>query len=265
MKTLSRVERRAVLLAAALSCSTASAHDTWLLPLHGDSSATTTFELTSGMDFPNADYSIPADRVAAHGCRMEAADCTLKIGANGEHALKLSAKVAADAPALLWVDLSPKTLSLDAEKVEEYLAEIDPPASVRASYMAQSEPRHWRETYVKHAKAFVGLSAATTTLWSRPIGSTLEIVPSADSDLAFGSDAHFRVMSHGKPLADFAIGVIGGKAATPRLLRTDADGDVTLRIDQRGYWLLRVTELKPSTTKDIDWDSHFATLAFDVR
>ncbi|MFZ2235732.1 MAG: DUF4198 domain-containing protein [Dokdonella sp.] len=260
------VKSLSAILAALIVLPTAAlAHDTWLLPMRSDSSSAMTFELTSGMDFPNADYSIPADRVAARGCRMEVADCILKMGVNGEHALALSANVAGDTPALLWVDLAPKTLSLDGDKVEEYLAEIDPPPSVRAAYMAQPEPRHWRETYVKHSKALLGTAVSTPTAWSKPVGSTLEIVPSADSRLALDSDARFRVMSHGKPLADFAIGVVGGTAAKPRLLRTDADGDITVRIDQRGYWLLRVTELNPSTTKDIDWDSHFATLAFDVR
>lgn len=240
------------------------AHDTWLLPLR-DAGTTAAFELTSGMDFPSADYSIPAERVATRGCRVAATTCELVTGKSGEHALALSADMDRVAAGVVWIDLAAKTLSLDAESVKEYFAEIDPPASVRAAYMAQPAPRLWRETYVKHAKALTGSAGEKPTAWSKSVGSELEITPSADSDLSKGSDARFQVLSAGKPLADFAIGIVGGDGAKPRLLRTDANGEVSMSIDRAGYWLLRVTELKPSTAKDIDWDSHFATLSFDVR
>lgn len=242
----------------------ALAHDTWLLPMR-DAGATTALEFTSGMDFPNADYAIKPDRIATRGCRVGGTKCELTTGKSGEHALSLSADMDRAEAGVAWIDLAPKTLSLDADKVEEYLAEIDPPADVRAAYMAQPEPRLWRETYVKHAKAFTGAASTTPTAWSKAVGSELEITPVADSTLSKDSDARFQVISGGEPLPDFAVGVIGGIGATPRLLRTNGNGEFSIRIDRSGYWLLRVTELKPSTAKDIDWDSHFATLSFDVR
>ncbi|MEO6076824.1 MAG: DUF4198 domain-containing protein [Dokdonella sp.] len=256
--------RSIVALSFVFASASVFAHDTWLLPLR-DAGETIAFEFTSGMDFPNADYAIKPDRIATRGCRVAGATCELATGKSGEHALLLSAKMDRSAAGVLWIDLAPKTLSLDADKVEEYLAEIDPPASVRAAYMAQAEPRHWRETYVKHAKALTGSAGETPTAWSKPVGSELEIIPSAISLLTRNSNARFQVLSGGKPLADFAIGVVGGSNAKPRLLRTDGNGEVELPIDGAGYWMLRVTQLTPSTTKNIDWDSHFATLTFDVR
>ena len=259
-----RISTGKVLLPLLLIASTpVSAHDTWLLPLR-DAGGTAVFEFTSGMDFPNADYAIKPDRIATRGCRVAGTTCELVTGESGEHALSLSAKMDRSAAGVIWIDLAPKTLTLDADKVDEYLAEIDPPASVRAAYMAQAEPRLWRETYVKHAKAFTGAASKTPTAWSKPIGNELEITPSSTSLLSKNSDARFQVLSRGKPLADFAIGVVGGPNAKPRLLRTDGKGEVEVRIDGAGYWILRGTQLTPSTTKDIDWDSHFATLSFDV-
>ena len=255
--------RQTLTVAIAMSPCIGLAHDTWLLPLR-DAGTTAKFELTSGMEYPKADYSIPADRVAKRGCRVAAASCELAAGKSGKHALSLSAKMERADAGVAWIDLAPKTLSLDADKVEEYLAEIDPPASVRAAYMAQTEPRHWRETYVKHAKALTGSAGAPPTAWSKPVGSELEIVPSSSSLLSNDSEARFQVLSGGKPLADFAVGVVGGTSAAPRLLRTDDNGEIAVRIDGAGYWMLRVTQLKPSTSKDIDWDSHFATLTFEV-
>lgn len=264
MSIVARFGLNLPLLISALCCNSAFAHDTWLLPLR-DAGTTVAFEFTSGMDFPNADYAIKPDRIATRGCRVAGTKCVLVTGKSGEHALSLSAKMDRAAAGVIWIDSAPKTLSLDADKVDEYLAEIDPPASVRAAYMAQAEPRLWRETYVKHAKTFTGSAGATPTAWSKLVGSELEITPAADSILSKGSDARFQVLSGGKPLTDFAIGMVGGKNATPRLLRTDGNGEIEVKIDGAGYWLLRVTQLTPATSKDIDWDSHFATLSFDVR
>ena len=251
-------------LSLLISCGVASSHDTWLLPVR-DAGSTVAFEFTSGMDFPSADYAIKPDRIATRGCLVAGKKCELVTGKSGDNSLLLSAGMDRDVAGVVWIDLASKTLSLDADKVDEYLAEIDPPASVRAAYMAQAEPRLWRETYVKHAKAFTGSAGGMPTAWSKSVSSELEITPSSTSLLTKNSDARFQVMSGGKPLADFAIGVVGGPNAKPRALRTDGNGEVEVRIDGAGYWMLRVTQLTPSTTKDIDWESHFATLTFDVR
>ena len=50
----------------------------------------------------------------------------------------------------------------------------------------------------------------------------------------------------------------------PRLLRTDAQGKVSVRLDQAGPWMLRVTRIVPAPAKPAEWDSAFTTLTVEV-
>lgn len=253
---------------AAVACCDARAHDTWLLAEPGShlgTSGAQTLALTSGMEFPLADYAVKPERIAAKGCRLSDGPCSLTIGKRGAHALTLFAAIPATSAAVVWVDLAPKTLSLDEAKVREYFAEIDASPEIRAEWEAKTKPRRWRETYVKHAKSLTGSNASADTAWSTSVGSALEIVPDAQATLTVDRDAEFRVLVQGQPLADFPIGVVSGRPARAQFLHTDTQGRVHVHIDQKGEWLLRVTRLVPSTRPAVDWTSDFATLTFIVR
>ncbi|MEO7433374.1 MAG: DUF4198 domain-containing protein [Dokdonella sp.] len=253
---------------AAVACCDVHAHDTWLLAAPGSHQGTSgaqTLALTSGMEFPVADYAIDPARIAAKGCRMIDSPCALMIGKRGAHALTLFAAVPATSAAVVWVDLAPKTLRLDEAKVREYFAEIDATPEIRAAWEAKPKPRRWRETYVKHAKSLAGSGASASTEWSTPVGSALEIVPDAQATLTVDSDVEIRVLAQEQPLADVPIGVVRGRPARAQFLHTDAQGRVRVHIDQKGEWLLRVTRLVPSTRPAVDWTSDFATLTFTVR
>lgn len=46
--------------------------------------------------------------------------------------------------------------------------------------------------------------------------------------------------------------------------KTDAEGKVSFHLDKNGRWLLRGTDLRKSTKKDVYWESDFATLTIQV-
>lgn len=260
--------QRAVRAAAAVAlfvAVTARAHDTWLLAQRTDAAAPPrhAMALTSGMDFPQPDYAIAPTRIAASGCRSAAGRCVVRIGKRGADALAFAVAPADVTAALVWVDLAAKTLSLDDEKVAEYLDEIDAGAEIRAAWETMDAPRHWRERYVKHAKALLGSDEAAVAAGSHSLGGALEIVVARGSSLQRDADATFRLLADGKPLADFPVGAVTAKRA--QSLRSDANGDVRVRLDRAGPWMLRATRLTPASGAQLDWTSDFATLTFEVE
>lgn len=262
MKTTPRVTRLLILPALALLASSADAHDTWLRVAKGSSSSAVALELTSGMIFPAADYAIKPERIDTRGCRTSVGSCDLKIERSGAHALHLGADGAAE---VAWIDLAPKTLTLDDEKVVEYLDEIDASKAIRDLWAAMPSPRVWRETYVKHAKALISEAGdSPRKSWSVPTGSALEFVPIGAMDSHKGQSASFRLIENGKPAGDVAVGVIGSAGGKPQFLRTDAAGELRLELDHAGDWLIRVTRLLPPTSPKGNWSSHFATVSFKV-
>jgi len=256
------------IVVAGLLCNEAGAHDTWLLQADVDASGLsgeTGLLLTSGMAFPTPDFAIDPKRIAEQGCRVDGVRCELAIGKRGAHALVLSAGVPRSLPAVVWIDLAPKTLTLSEAKVREYFVEIDASADIRAAWDARRKPRRWRETYVKHAKSLIGIRADAGVAWSAPVGSALEIVPTSEATFEQGRDVQFEVLAQGHPLPDFPIGAVSGPDAKAIFLHTDARGRVRVPIDRCGDWLLRVTRLTPSSKSPLDWNSDFATLSFVVR
>ena len=46
---------------------------------------------------------------------------------------------------------------------------------------------------------------------------------------------------------------------------TDAEGRATFRLTKAGKYMLRATDLRPSTQTDLEWESDFTTLTIEVR
>jgi uncharacterized GH25 family protein len=240
------------------------AHDTWLIPARFavPPGATVRLELTSAMRFPEAETAVAADRLAATGVRLGGRTRPLVVKGEGAKALELSAPLSAAGIAALWVESRPRTLSLGTAEVEEYLDEIGAPATVRARW---KPGQRWKETYRKMAKTFVRVGEpGTDRSWAEPVGMELEIVAEEDpTAVRAGSPLPLRVLRGGKGLAGFSVGAAGAGRSSMRT--TDADGRVSLTLDEAGPWLIKGTLLEESRATDTDWESLFTTLTVSVR
>lgn len=255
-------------LATILTAAAARAHDTWLVPAKFREAAGGKVELalTSGMAYPASETAIDPARIERSGVRLGEKTAALTIGEKGKDSLALAAAIPSAGVATVFVELHPRTLDLTPEEVEEYLAEIGAPPSVRARYLAASAPRRWRETYTKHAKTFVRVGEpAADRSWAEPLGLAFELVPESDpTALKPGQEFVVRLLRAGKPAAGLAIGLVREGSPEGVLRTTDDAGRATFPLPGAGRWLLRATELRPSDGKEIDWQSDFATLTFEV-
>jgi len=243
----------------------ASAHDTWLLPerFRVGKGEGLGFSLSSGMDFPAPESAVAADRLLTRSVRLAGQTQSLTPGKAGK-ALPLLGAAPAEGIAAVWVATRPRTLTLTPEQVDEYLAEIGAADTVGPVWK-KSGQKKWTETYAKLAKTFVRVGEAGDGSWAEPVGLGLELVPEADpTRLRVGDALTLRLLLEGRPLGDFAVGAAPALPGKPRLLRTDAQGKVSLRLDQAGPWMVRVTRIVPSPGKPAEWDSAFTTLTVDV-
>jgi uncharacterized GH25 family protein len=248
---------------------TAAAHDTWLLPEHAilDKPGPLSLQMSSGEKFAQLQYAIEAARIDRSGCRIAGVKCPMKTTRRARNALQLDALFRTSGVAAFWLQLKPRTLVLTADQVREYLTEIDAPAEIRRAWETMSEPRHWRETYRKHAKSFVRVGAgAGDRSWAEAVGLDFEIVPEADpTALQAGETLPVRLLYRGEPLKDFGFGFVADGSSTSNLTKTDADGRARVSFDRSGRWLLRATILRKSAATDVDWESDFTTLTLEVH
>jgi uncharacterized GH25 family protein len=244
------------------------AHDTWLTPrrFKVKQHSQVLFDLTSGMAFPALETSIKPDRVDAAGCRLNSKFSKLLKPVSGPKSLIFPARFEDEGIATCWIELKPRQLELNEQQVAEYFAEIDPSQAVRDAWKNMKSPRRWRESYVKHAKTLVTVGdAGNDHSWGEPIGMSFEIVPSKNpAKLRAGDELPLRVLRKGNPVAQLRVNMVLAGQKDGEFQTTDEDGRTSFRIKRPGKYLVRATELRPSTKPDLEWESDFTTLTIEI-
>ena len=257
------------LMALLMISAPAYSHDTWLMATRAGRSgaAPSQFELTSGMAFPALGTVIEPDRIEQAMCRSPEGDRAMGDIHRAPKALRLNAAASGKGISTCWVVLKPRALELNATQVKEYLAEIDAPADIRREWTNAKTPKRWREQYAKHAKTFVRDSGAVSTAqWADPVGMRLEIVPEVDPTVLRAGDRFaVRVLRNGESAAGFPLGIVAAGNHRGSIRKTDAEGRVAFDLNRSGRWLLRGTDLRKSQRMDLDWESDFTTLTFEVK
>lgn len=256
-RALEPVVRIATGVAAFLAAATATAHETWLIPARFDAapSEVVSFDLTSGMDFPERGTPAPADRIAQAVYRLG--------GTNGR--LTLSQSFATSGIATVWVDLKPREIELNDAEVAEYLDEIGASDATRALWARRKGRVPWKETYTKHAKTFVAVGFVDgDRSWAEPAGDGFELVP-LDNPLSAraGGRLAVRVLDRGEPLANAPVGLMV-EGSKERIFRTtDPKGEATFPLPRAGAALLFAVDLRPSAD-GARWTSEFTTATFRI-
>ena len=267
-RALPRLVGVASLAAAALAIP-AWAHDTWLLPRHGQvkPGRSVDFSMTSGMAFPKDESAIDADRVARGGVRLGGVTEDFDRRQEGRRALRLRAALERPGIATVWLELKPRTIELTAEQVAHYVEEIGAGPAVLARWETMPEPRRWREAYRKHVKSFVRVGEpGDDRSWAEPVGSPLELVPEQDpTALRPGSELRLRLLRGGAPAAGASVALVRAGEERAVVRTTDAEGRAAFPLPRAGWYLVRSTDLRPAVTGELEWEADFATLTVEVK
>lgn len=264
---MKRGARRAVLLAAlVLVASQGWSHDSWLSPSRGAAPAgQVALELATGNRYPVQEFGQSAAGVVRPVC-VSSAGARLALQPWREQArwLDLAAQVTQGTgqPLSCWLELAPVEIEIEPRLVEVYFAEIRASAANRQAWAAlQARGLPWRERYRKFARIELGQEAAARP----PAGLDLEIVLLDEPAIAVGRLLEFQVLRDGKPLAGFPVELVSERSALGIWRETDAQGKLRHRLPFAGRWLLRGTDLRPSSDRPDTWESRFVTLALEAH
>lgn len=233
------------------------AHDTWMLA-NTRADGTLALALTSGMAFPSNETAIKPERVAA-GATLLIDGRRVELGGlqPGVDHLLLTTGEALPASAVAWLSLHPRTLELDATKVDEYLAELGDQGEMHVQFQRDGR---WREQYVKHVKALVG---APIEPWLQAVGSDLEITLRSDlTEFGPGRRLRFQLTRNGEPVSDHRM--VMTDASGQQHSQTDANGMASFKLPGAGAVMLSAIVIKHVAAADHEWASEFATLTFAV-
>ena len=140
------------------------------------------------------------------------------------------------------------------------------------------------EKYSKHVKTIFQVGDTRTDDWNVELGYPIEFIPLSNPyELKVGEELAVKLLFQGEPLANQLV-YIGSDAAHGHShdhdhadgedhdhshgttqLRTDANGQLRMKVTEAGEWYLRTINLVLSEEEGLTHESNWATLTFEVQ
>jgi ketosteroid isomerase-like protein len=256
-------------------------HDFWLIPLgfQVDAGAELVVLGQTSSAFPSSLSAVTVDRVAS----------AQVIGASGRepvrdlsvagNSLRLRHRPGTAGQKIVAVAIHPRSVRESPAAFQNYLVvEGAPEALERLRREGRVPSDSVTRRYAKYAKSLVTAGQGGPAAWDRTAGHPLEFIPVSAEAPGPGTTWGVRLLFRGRPMAGarvhagaVALGPmegLDGLAGTEQHaeLLTDAQGLVSVPITRPGLWNLRTLQIvEADAGSGADWDTHWATLVFEVK
>lgn len=208
-----------------------------------------------------ADLSLvsPERRARLDAAALEPGDPTLlsiRTGEPGTYVLGLSTR--------------PRRIELSGEDFNRYLA-LDGIPDVLIERAANKQlDQSARERYSKHVKALLQVGDTRSEEFATVLGYPAELVPLTNPYvLSPGAELRVRALVDGEPVANQLVIEGGetpeGEAIPEQEVRTDEEGIAEFTLDRPGRWYVKFIHMAPASAPDLEYESKWATLTFELR
>ncbi len=224
--------------------------------------------------FMESENSIVEDRVLdvslfAHGRRVPLGTDTWSAG-EGQDTTFVLIETGRPGTYVLGASTRHRDFGLSAADFNAYLEHDGIPDVLEQRRKDGELDKDVWERYGKHVKAIIQVGETRTAGFDVKFGYPAEVVALSNPyNLRVGGEITVQCLVDGKPVANQLV-LAGGHGArgaiADRSARTDANGQVKVKIDERGRWFIKFIHMaKLPSDPDIDYESKWATLTFEVR
>ncbi|MFQ5790536.1 MAG: DUF4198 domain-containing protein [Acidobacteriota bacterium] len=173
------------------------------------------------------------------------------------------------------VSTRPRVLELSGEEFDEYL-EHDGVLDVLEARTREGELRNEaRERYSKHVKAIFQVGERRSGAYRHLLGYPVEFVP-GENPYRLKAGDHFEVvlLRDGEAVPNHLVYASyegfhgqgdGDRHREAVKTRTNADGVARFELKEPGMWYVRTIHMVRVDEPDVDYESNWATLTFQVR
>jgi hypothetical protein len=268
------MKRRILIACILLGCVVASiqAHDLFLkfdsyfLPANSRA----TVRLLNGT-FQTSDGAVRRDRMRDVSLVTPSGVSHPEASAWRDEANTALLEVETGAPGTYAVGVSTmhREINLSAADFNEYLRHDGIPDTLAARRRSGELGRAVRERYSKHVRAIFQVGDTRTDDYRRPLGYPVEIIPQQNPySLRAGQTIEVLCTLDGRPLANqfvMAGWERNNRMSRPVSVRTDARGIARIRLTSAGKWYVKFIHMARLTNSDIDYESKWASLTFEIR
>ena len=242
----------------------ARAHDFWIEPstFHPGPGTSVSVGLRVGQDFIGDPVPRLSPLIATFCVRQNGVDHDV----SGTDRIDPAGDLRADggATAIISYVSTGSYIELPPDRFEDYLRlyGLDDVIASRGQRGERDKPG--RERFYRYAKALLsGLKPSSDV--AKPLGLDFEIVPEDDPTTRL-EPFHGRILYHRRPLPNAkVVALLHGEPNVRLQTLSDAEGAVTLPLPRPGVWLIKSVHIERAWFfSSEDWDSHWASLTFEV-
>lgn len=162
-----------------------------------------------------------------------------------------------------------REIDLKAKDFNEYLAHDGIPDTLAARRRSGELNRDVRERYSKYVRAIFQVGETRSNQYRTPLGYAVEIIPQQNPyDLRVGQTLEVLCTLDGHPLVNQFV--LAGRETNNRMARetsarTDKNGIARFKLSAAGKWYVKMIHMTPITNGEINYESKWATLTFEIR
>lgn len=249
----------------------AAAHEFWMLPTPFSVAPGETTRLTMHVGEQFVGDLVPFSTRYVASLRHYASGRNMDLAGAVPAQVQLPAlRLAIDQPGthLVAFDSNPSQVTLSADKFHAYLHEEGLDHIVAHREKSKQAAAPGRERFRRHVKTILQGGKSSDETYAVRTGQRLEIIPLADPFAAGAGDSlPVQLLFDGKPLAGALVKAWHKRARQTLIVRvlSDSEGKAAFDLPYAGTWMISVVHMIPASgVKDIDWDSHWGNLTFEL-
>ncbi len=173
------------------------------------------------------------------------------------------------------VSTAPRVIELSAEDFNEYLQHDGVLDVLEKRREEETLDLSAAERYSKHVKAVFQVGDERSGAYDAEFSYPVEIIPQENPyELSMGDELEVLVLLRGVPLANQLVyasheGYHGHDETGAHIeavkTRTDENGRATIPLSEIGRWYVRLIHMAEVDEDEVDYESNWATLTFEVR
>jgi Domain of unknown function (DUF4198) len=182
----------------------------------------------------------------------------------------LSLQTGVEGTYVAGVSTNPREITLKAAQFNDYLRHDGVPDTLAQRRRDKELGKPARERYSKHVKAIFQVGKSRTVSFKAALGYPVEIIPLRNPyDLKIGDTLEVLCVEYDGALITNPF-VMAGRESNGRVIaspgvRADSKGVVSVKLTGRGKWFVKFIHMTKLNQADLDYESKWASLTFEIR
>jgi hypothetical protein len=181
----------------------------------------------------------------------------------------LSLQTGGEGTYVAGVSTNPREITLKAAEFNDYLRHDGVPDTLAQRRREKELGKPARERYSKHVKAIFQVGESRTGGFKTALGYPVEVILQQNPyELKIGNTLEVLCVKDGKPIANQFV--MAGRESNRRVIalpgvRSDANGIARVKLAGRGKWFVKFIHMTKLKQSDLDYESQWASLTFEIR